>query len=244
MRTPIVAILATVLMLSIAACQGEAGPAGQSGPAGPPGPAGESIAIDDAMIAAFMEQMAEQSADGLAAVRSEDSERLDNMVHGIISRTENPAFKARLEGLDREIHRVFEAAKAVNPDLADTLELMGGIVVLSIIMDEVANLRLAAEPIDQAASLSPAISVSGAGSEIIVAGAGFDPGERVIFNIAHTAFAQVIRGAGSLLEAQFSANQTGAFRVTGSLPLEPGIYSLVATGADSRKTAVAPVVTQ
>ena len=98
MRTPIVAILATVLMLSIAACQGEAGPAGQSGPAGPPGPAGESIAIDDAMIAAFMEQMAEQSADGLAAVRSEDTERLDNMVHGIISRAENPAFKARLEG--------------------------------------------------------------------------------------------------------------------------------------------------
>ncbi len=179
MRTPIVAILAAVLILSIVACQGEAGtagqqgpagpqgpagaagpvgpvgPAGESGPAGPPGPAGEAMAIDDAMIAAFTEQIAMQSAEGLAASRLQDSERLDNMIHGIISRAENPEFKARLEGLDREIHRVFTAAKAVNPDLADTLDLVEGIVVLSSILDAIAEARLAADQPSEATDPVP-----------------------------------------------------------------------------------------
>ena len=180
----------------------------------------------------------------LAAARLSDSKRLDNMIHAIISNTPDPAFKARLEGLDSEIHRVFEAAAVAVPEGAELLQLMEGIVVLSSIMDEVANVRLAGQPMDQAASLSPVISVSGEGSEVTVLGAGFAPGERVILNVAHTAFAQVIRGGDDLLEAQFSANETGAFSVTGTLPLGPGVYSLVATGADSRKTAVVPVVIQ
>ena len=40
------------------------------------------------------------------------------------------------------------------------------------------------------------------------------------------------------------ANEIGAFSVTGSLPLGPGIYTLVATGKDSRSTAVYPLVIQ
>ena len=66
MRTSIVAILAAVLILSIAACQGEIGPpgpqgpAGAAGPAGPPGPAGESMAIDDAMIETLIAGMQEE----------------------------------------------------------------------------------------------------------------------------------------------------------------------------------------
>ncbi len=204
-------------------------------------------AIADARLAGAVPATDVASGTDLRAARLEDSDRLDSLIRGIISRTQNPAFKAWFEGLDREIHRVFAAAGTAAPDAetAQTLELMQGIVVLSTVMDAISEARLdAAGSMDQAAGLNPVISVSGDGSELTVIGAGFNPGERVIVNIAHTGTIQVFTGDGSLLEAQFSANETGAFSVTGSLPLEAGVYSLVATGQESGKAAVAPVVVQ
>ena len=53
--TPIIA-----LVLSIAACQGDAGPAGEQGPAGPQGPAGAPALVDEATVASLIEQMQEQ----------------------------------------------------------------------------------------------------------------------------------------------------------------------------------------
>ena len=82
----------------------------------------------------------------LSESRREDSERLDNLIHLLIENTRDPAFKERLNSLDREIHRVFEAAAAAAPDqeTAQTVELMEGIVVLSSIMDAIAEARIAA----------------------------------------------------------------------------------------------------
>ncbi len=130
-----------------------------------------------------------------------------------------------------------------DPETAKTLELMEGIVVLSSIMNAIAEAR-----IDQGADGTGMVAVSGAvvvaseGEEgITVTGAGFDPGERVIISVAHTAFAAVIV-EGSLLNEQISANETGAFQATGTLPLGAGVYTLEATGADSRLRAVTPLV--
>ena len=53
--TPIIA-----LVLSIAACQGDAGPAGEQGPPGPQGPAGAPALVDEATVASLIEQMQEQ----------------------------------------------------------------------------------------------------------------------------------------------------------------------------------------
>ena len=49
--TPIIA-----LVLSIAACQGDAGPAGEQGPPGPQGPAGAPALVDEATAASLIEQ--------------------------------------------------------------------------------------------------------------------------------------------------------------------------------------------
>ena len=78
--------------------------------------------------------------------RKEDSERLDNLIHLFIENPRAPAFKERLSGLDHEIHRVFEAAAIAAPDqeTVQTFQLMEGIVVLSSIMDAIAEARIAA----------------------------------------------------------------------------------------------------
>ena len=132
---------------------GPHGPAGDAGPAGPPGPAAGMAPLDLAAISPFFQLLLElpllQELPGadladLSESRKEDSERLDNLIHLIIANTQNPAFKERLTGLDREIHRVFEAAAADAPDqeTAQTIELMEGIVVLSSIMDAIAEARI------------------------------------------------------------------------------------------------------
>ena len=131
---------------------GPPGPAGAPGPAGPPGPAAGMASLDLAAIAPFFQLLLElpllQETSGadLPESRKEDSERLDNLIHLLIENTRDPAFKERLNSLDREIHRVFEAAAAAAPDqeTAQTVELMEGIVVLSSIMDAIAEARIAA----------------------------------------------------------------------------------------------------
>ena len=202
-------------------------------------------AIAEARIGAAAGTDSTGSALDLDAARRADSDRLDNAIHGIIAATQNPAIKEHLAGLDREIHRVFDsiAASSADPEAARTMELMEGIVVLSSIMNAIAELRIN-QGMDQdgdGSTPSPVIIVSAASTGIDVLGAGFDPGERVIFSIAHTATIQVVV-EGSLLNEQVSANDTGAFQATGTLPLGPGVYTLQAIGADSRLTAVAPVV--
>ena len=140
---------------------GPPGPAGATGPAGPPGPAAGMASLDLAAIAPFFQLLLDlpllQELPGadladLSESRREDSERLDNLIHLIIANTQNPAFKERLTSLDREIHRVFEAAAAAAPDheTAQTVELMEGIVVLSSIMDAIADARI------DAAAMPPA----------------------------------------------------------------------------------------
>ncbi len=88
----------------------------------------------------------DQAGADVSIVRREDSERLDNLIHLIIQNTPNPDFKEQLEGLDREIHRVFQVITAAAPDAetAQTFELLEGIVVVSSIMDAIAETRLAA----------------------------------------------------------------------------------------------------
>lgn len=135
MRKLILIISIISLVLATIACQGDSGPAGEQGPPGP--------AVD---VASVIEQIQETSDADLSAARSQDSERLDNLIHLIIENTQNPAFKERLSSLDREIHRIFEAAAAAAPDpeTAETFELMEGIVVVSSIIDAIAETRLAA----------------------------------------------------------------------------------------------------
>ena len=83
----------------------------------------------------------------LINVRAADSERLDNTIHGLIEATRNPAFKERLSRLDSEIHRVFNAVEAASsdPETKQTLELMQGIVVLSSVMNAIAEARITAD---------------------------------------------------------------------------------------------------
>ena len=109
--------------------------------------------LDLAAIAPFFQLLGElpllqePSDSDLSESRREDSERLDNLIHLLIENTRDPAFKERLNSLDREIHRVIEAAAAAAPDheTAQTVELMEGIVVLSSIMDAMAEARIAAD---------------------------------------------------------------------------------------------------
>ena len=93
-------------------------------------------------------------------------------------------------------------------------------------------------------TLDPVISVAGTDAETLtLTGAGFSANEGVILTVANTAFAAVLQPEGSLMRHDaIAANETGAFKVTGSLPLGPGVYTLVATGRDSRTNAVAPLV--
>ena len=120
MRALIIGILSIVLVVSIAGCQGEVGPAGPQGPTGatgpvgppgPPGPTGSSepsefsFVVDDAMIAAFMEQIVEESAGdgdgvGLASKsvprKSDPAEYTKYLVREAINRYES-------EGLDATV---------------------------------------------------------------------------------------------------------------------------------------------
>ena len=95
-------------------------------------------------------------------------------------------------------------------------------------------------------TFNPVILVSGTGTNALtLAGAGFRANEGVILTVANTAFAAVLQPEGSLMRHDaIVANETGAFSVTGSLPLGPGIYTLIATGKDSRANAVYPLVIQ
>ena len=112
MRALIAAISIIVLVLSVVACQGEVGPVGEQGPPGPPGPAGDNASLDEATVVSIIGHLQELSNKNLSGARKEDSERLDNLIHLIIENTRNPDFKERLSSLDREIHKVFEAAAA------------------------------------------------------------------------------------------------------------------------------------
>ena len=187
MRALMAKFLIIALVLSVVACQRDAGPAGPAGPAGSQGPAGATGPAGSAgpagsqgpagaigpagapgsagglgtldletiapFIGLFQELLASDvSAPDVSDARREDSERLDNLIHLIIANTQNPAFKERLTSLDREIHRVFEAAAAAAPDheTAQTVELMEGIVVLSSIMDAIADARIDAAAMPQA----------------------------------------------------------------------------------------------
>ena len=146
MRALIAAISIIVLVLSVVACQGEVGPVGEQGPPGPPGPAGDNASLDEATVVSIIGHLQELSNKNLSGARKEDSERLDNLIHLIIENTRNPDFKERLSSLDREIHKVFEAAAAApNQETAQTFELMEGIVVLSSIMDAIAEARIAGD---------------------------------------------------------------------------------------------------
>ncbi len=143
MRALIAAISIIVLVLSVVACQGEVGPVGEQGP---PGPAGDNASLDEATIASIVGQIQELSNMNLSEARKEDSERLDNLIDLIIENTRNQTFKERLSSLDREIHKVFEAAAAApNQETAQAFELMEGIVVLSSIMDAIAEARIAGD---------------------------------------------------------------------------------------------------
>ena len=142
-----------------------------------------------------------------------------------------------MTGLDIQTHRVFAAFEAATEDeeAAQTLELMEGIIILSGIVYAIAEARLGARAPD------PVITVSGAEGDFTILGGAFSPGERVIITIAHTDTAAVYI-EGSLLNEQFAANETGAFQAAGTLPLGAGVFTLEATGADSRLQAMEPVV--
>ena len=242
---------------------GPAGPpgrAGEPGLAGPPGPPGLPglpplpAVVDEAAIASVVESVLDESAGSITAAREEDSERLHDLVHVIIQRTKDQNFKQRLSGIDSEIHSVFEAAAAVSedPEAVRTMELMEGAVVLTSIMDEIAKARLGiAAPAGPAAPAggagappSPVIMVSGDdASSLTLTGAGFAANEGIIMTVANTVFDASLKPEGSLLRADtVKASETGAFNVTGTLPLDSGVYTLVATGRQSGNNAVAPLV--
>lgn len=129
-----------------------------------------------------------------------------------------------MTGLDIQIHRVFAAVEAATEDeeAAQTLELMEGIVILSGIVHTIAEARLGTEAPD------PVSTVFGTEGNFTILGGVFNPGERVIITIAHTATAAVYI-EGSLLNEQFAANETGAFQAAGILPLGAGVFTLEAT---------------
>ena len=136
--------------MSMSACQGSAGPAGEQGPPGPVGPAGptgEAATLGKDELQPVPQQLESDFQADLINVRAADSERLDNTIHGLIEATRNPAFKERLSRLDSEIHRVFNAVEAASsdPETKQTLELMQGIVVLSSVMNAIAEARITAD---------------------------------------------------------------------------------------------------
>ena len=86
--TPIIA-----LVLSIAACQGDAGPAGEQGPPGPQGPAGAPVLVDEATVASLIEQIQEQLDTGYATAtvppKSTPADYTKFLVRDAISRYES-----------------------------------------------------------------------------------------------------------------------------------------------------------
>ena len=112
MRALITVTTIIALVLSIAACQGDAGPAGGQGPpgpqgssgapgpAGPPGPAGAPALVDEATVASLIEQMQEQldTSYTTAAVppKSTPGDYTKFLVRDAISRYES-------EGLDATV---------------------------------------------------------------------------------------------------------------------------------------------
>ncbi len=120
MRSLIILVSISAFTLLAIACQGEAGPvgpqgpagpqgqagpageAGPAGPVGPPGPAGDSLAMDDAMIAAFMDEMASGRLGGTAETTTavppkwEPEEYTKHFVRSAIRRYES-------EGLDATV---------------------------------------------------------------------------------------------------------------------------------------------
>ena len=100
MRALIIVTSIIALVLSIAACQGDAGPAGEQGPPGPQGPAGAPALVDEATVASLIEQMQEQLDTGytMAAVppKSTPADYTKFLVRDAISRYES-------EGLDATV---------------------------------------------------------------------------------------------------------------------------------------------
>ena len=150
MRAFLITIPIVLIVMSMSACQGSAGPAGEQGPPGPVGPAGptgEAATLGQDELQLVLQQLESDFQADLINVRAADSERLDNTIHGLIEATRNPAFKERLSWLDSEIHRVFNAVEAASsdPETKQTLELMQGIVVLSSVMNAIAEARITAD---------------------------------------------------------------------------------------------------
>ena len=150
MRAFLITIPVVLIVMSMSACQGNAGPAGEQGPPGPVGPAGptgEAATLGKDELQLVLQQLESDFQADLINVRAADSERLDNTIHGLIEATRNPAFKERLSRLDSEIHRVFNAVEAASsdPETTQTLELMQGIVVLSSVMNAIAEARITAD---------------------------------------------------------------------------------------------------
>ena len=108
---------------------------------------GETATLDDATIASIIEELQELTDIDLSEARQGDSERLDNLSHGVIQATRDPSLKEHLTSLDREIHSVFERAIAVsagNQDAVDSFELTEGLTVVASIVNAIAEARIAA----------------------------------------------------------------------------------------------------
>ena len=150
MRAFLITIPIVLIVMSMSACQGSAGPAGEQGPpgsVGPAGPTGEAATLGKDELQLILQQLESDFQADLINVRAADSERLDNTIHGLIEATRNPAFEERLSRLDSEIHRIFNAVEAASsdPETKQTLELMQGIVVLSSVMNAIAEARITAD---------------------------------------------------------------------------------------------------
>ena len=150
MRAFLITIPIVLIVMSMSACQGSAGPAGEQGPpgsVGPAGPTGEAATLGKDELQLVLQQLESDFQADLINVRAADSERLDNTIHGLIEATRNPAFEERLSRLDSEIHRIFNAVEAASsdPETKQTLELMQGIVVLSSVMNAIAEARITAD---------------------------------------------------------------------------------------------------
>ena len=90
MRTLMMVIPSIALVLSIAACQGDAG---EQGPPGPQGPAGPPAAVDEATVASLIEQIQKRSSTGLttapAPLKSTPAEYTKFLVRDAISKYES-----------------------------------------------------------------------------------------------------------------------------------------------------------
>ena len=139
MRTLIIVVPIIALLLAIAACQGDAGPAGERGPAGeqgqpgttgPKGPPGETAPVDEATVASLIEQMQQQSeAAESVPLKSTPSDYTKSFVRAAIGRYESDGLEATLayyntqESIDGQWYMFIMdqenmmLAHAANPDL-------------------------------------------------------------------------------------------------------------------------------